>query len=138
MKFGYAHMNTAAGERKTPTAQFNRPSVNEKISALRQSAFARQIPTADAETLNFLLTFLAAYHPENILELGTAIGISGAAMLDICKTAHLTTVERDPAFFAEAYKNFSELGFNERVTQIAGDAGEVIETFQTPFDFIFL
>lgn len=138
MKYGYAHMNTAAGERATPTAQFNRPAVSEKISALRQSAFGRQIPTADDETLNFLITFLSAYQPKNILELGTAVGISGAVMLDICKTAHLTTVERDEKFFAEAAENFSALGFNGRVTQVLGDAGETIETLDTKFDFIFL
>lgn len=138
MKFGYAHMNTAAGERNTPTAQFNRPAVNEKISALRESAFKRQIPTADDETLNFLITFLSAYQPKSILELGTAVGISGAVMLDICKAAHLTTVERDPVFSAEAADNFSALGLNERVTQISGDAGEVIESLDAHFDFIFL
>ena len=138
MKYGYAHMNTAAGERTTPTAQFNRPAVSEKISALRQSAFERQIPTADDETLNFLITFLSAYQPENILELGTAVGISGAVMLDICKTAHLTTVERDEKFFSEAAENFSALGFKDRVTQVLGDAGETIETLDTQFDFIFL
>ncbi|MDE6104730.1 MAG: O-methyltransferase [Clostridia bacterium] len=138
MKYGYAHMNTAAGERATPTAQFNSPAVSEKISALRQSAFERQIPTADDETLNFLITFLSAYKPKNILELGTAVGISGAVMLDICKTAHLTTVERDEKFFAEATENFSALGFKDRVTQVLGDAGETIETLETQFDFIFL
>ncbi|MDE7181629.1 MAG: O-methyltransferase [Clostridia bacterium] len=138
MKYGYAHMNTAAGERATPTAQFNRPAVSDKISALRQSAFDRQIPTADDETLNFLITFLSAYQPKNILELGTAVGISGAVMLDICKTAHLTTVERDEKFFAEAAENFSALGFKDRVTQVLGDAGETIETLEGQFDFIFL
>ncbi len=138
MKFDYAHMNTAAGERNTPTAKFNSPNICAKIQSLREEAFKRQIPTADDETLNFLMTFLSAFRPANILELGTAIGISGAVMLDVCKTAHLTTVERAPLFLSEAVENFNKLGFADRVSAIEGDAGEVIQTLDKTFDFIFL
>lgn len=138
MKFTYAHMNTAAGERSTPTAQFNLPNICADIQVLRDGAFSRQIPTADDETLNFLITLLTALKPKNILELGTAVGISGAAMLNVCKSAHLTTVEREPEFHAEAVKNFASLGLSERVTAIEGDAGEVINTLGEKFDFIFL
>lgn len=136
--FTYAHNDTSSGERKTPTAAFNVPEVNGKIQSLRQSAFSRGIPTADDETLNFLITLLSAVKPENILELGTAVGISGAVMLDICSSAHLTTVEREEDFYKEALSNFSALGLNERVTAINGDAGEIINTLDGGYDFIFL
>ena len=136
--FTYAHNDTSSGERKTPTAAFNVPAVNGKIQSLRQSAFSRGIPTADDETLNFLITLLSAVRPQNILELGTAVGISGAVMLDICSSAHLTTVEREEDFYKEALSNFSALGLNERVTAIYGDAGEIINTLEGGYDFIFL
>ena len=76
-KFTYAHNDTSAGERETLTAQFNKPRLPAEIVKLRQSAFSRGIPTADDETLNFLITLLSAVRPVNILELGSAIGISG-------------------------------------------------------------
>lgn len=136
--FTYAHNDTSDGERKTPTAQFNLPNVSEEIQNLRESAFARGIPTADDETLNFLITLLSAVRSENILELGTAIGISGAVILDICKGAHLTTVERDENFYNEAIANFAALGLSDRVTAIHGDCGEVIQSLNGQFDFIFL
>ncbi len=136
--FTYAHNDTSSGERKTPTARFNVPALDEKIRSLRQSAFSRGIPTADDETLNFLITLLSAVQPENILELGSAIGISGSVMLNVCSNAHLTSIEREEGFFREASENFSALALSERVTQILGDAGEIIKTLEGGFDFIFL
>lgn len=137
-EFTYAHKNTESGERQTPTAQFNAVKTDKRIEELRKSAFAREIPVSDSETLNFLTTILQALKPVNILELGTAVGISGAVMLNICKTAHLTTVERDENFHNEAVKNFKNLGLSERVTAIFGDAAEEISKLNGGYDFIFL
>ncbi len=136
--FNYAHNDTSSGERKTPTAIFNIPSVSDKVRALRADAFSRRIPVADDETLNFLITLLSAVRPKNILELGTAVGVSGAVMLGVCPEARLTTIERDEIFHAEAEANFNALGLGEKVTTLCGDAGEVIETLGGEFDFIFL
>ncbi|MDE7453716.1 MAG: O-methyltransferase [Clostridia bacterium] len=136
--FKYAHGDTSGGERKTPTAQFNGVKLNEKIARMREEAFAREIPTADDETLNFICTLLAANKPENILELGTATGISGAVMLDVCKDAHLTTIEREQSFYNEAVKNFKCLGIDMRVSALFGDAYECLQTLQGTYDFIFL
>ena len=33
--FTYAHNDTSSGERKTPTASFNIPRVNERINVVR-------------------------------------------------------------------------------------------------------
>lgn len=136
--FSYAHNDTSSGERTTRTAKFNSVKLGEDISRLRSSAFSRGIPTADDETLNFLITLLSAVRPKNILELGTATGISGSVILRICAGAHLTTVERDESFYKEAVENFNKLDLSERVTAICGDAGEVIKTLEGSFDFIFL
>ena len=137
-EFTYAHNDTSSGERKTPTAKFNKLSIDKEIQKLRVSAFKRSIPTADDETLNFLMTILSAAKPKSILELGTAIGISGAVMLKTCNGAHLTTVEKDESFHREALANFESLNLSDRVTAICGDAGEVIEKLEEKFDFIFL
>ena len=134
----YAHFNTKDGERKTPTAGFNRPHISDKLQRLRESAFERSIPTADDETLNFIITQLCALQPKNILELGTATGISGIAMLETCPEAHLTTVEKNTAFYEEAKANFKCSGVDMRVNAICGDAGEVIQMLSGTYDFIFM
>lgn len=136
--FDYPHFDTSAGERRTATAGFNRPRIREELARLRADAFERKIPTADDETLNFLITFLSAFQPERILELGTGTGISGIAMLDICARAHLTTVEKNKAFFEEAVSNFKCFGVDMRTNAILGDACTEIEMLGGAYDFIFM
>ena len=134
----YAHFDTSIGERQTATAKFNRPQITDKLNLLRENAFERRIPTVDDETLQFLLTQLYALQPKNILELGTATGISGIAMLEACPGAHLTTIEKNERFFNEARKNFECFGMNMRVDAINADAGEAIDMLSKTFDFIFM
>lgn len=136
--FSYAHKDTQKGERETATAVFNRPNISSEIKKIRERAFAREIPVSDDETLNFLCTVIRATKPKNILELGTAVGVSGAAMLDCCENARLITVERDENFYNEARANFKELGIDNRVNAVLGDAGGIIEELDEEFDFIFL
>ena len=137
--YTYAHKNTEKGERATKTAPFNKPQIGEEILSLRQSAFKAEIPVSDDETLCFLQTFLSPIKPQNILELGTAVGVSGAVMLKTCSLAHLTTVERDENFYKAAQENFKRLNLSERVTVILGDAGEeILKLPENTFDFIFL
>lgn len=135
--FNYAHNDTASGERESATAKFNRAKLPEEIQKLRESAFARGIPTADDETIGFLKNLVLAVKPKNILELGTATGISGAVMLRAGE-AKLTTIERDEKFYNEALINFQNLGLNQRVKALFGDAGKIIRTLEGGYDFIFL
>lgn len=136
-EFTYAHKDTESY--KTCTAQFNAPVFGQILEQMRSSAAEREIPVSDGETLSFLQTFALAKNPQNILELGTAIGVSGAVLLGAIPSARLTTVERDENFFNEAKENFNKLGLTERVNLILGDAGEVIGGLQeNSFDFIFL
>lgn len=136
--FTYAHNDTSNGERNTVTAQFNKPRLSPKIKAVRGEAFKAEIPVSNDETLNFLITLVCALKPLNVLELGTAVGASGAVMLENCPSAHLTTIERNENFYNAARENFAALGLCNRVTLICGDAGEEIEKLDGGFDFIFL
>lgn len=137
--FDYAHKDTSGGERQTPTAQFNIPALDDGIAALRKSAFEREIPTSDDETLCVLLTLVKGIKPRSILELGTATGISGIAMLKACESAKLVTVEKNADFYNEAVQNFKVTGVDNRVTAICGDAGEeILKLAKNSFDLIFL
>ena len=55
--------------------------IDERIERLRGEALSRGIPVADNETLNYLLLMISATRPKRILEIGTAVGLSAAAML---------------------------------------------------------
>lgn len=136
--FDYAHKDTSDGERPTGTAQFNKAKLPEEVEAIRIAACSREIPVSDSETLTFILTLLSALQPSKILEVGTAVGVSAAAMLSVCKNAHITTIEKNEKFFAEAAENFKKLNLSPQIKQIFGDAGEVLKSLEGTFDFIFL
>jgi len=135
--FTYAHDATASGGRKSRTQNLNGglPFLKELIADAR----SREIPVSCEESLQFLRTFALAVKAENILELGTAIGLSGIALLSAGSLSHLTTIEKSQEFFNEAKKNFSDFSLSDRVTQIFGDAAEIIGTLpENSYDLIFL
>ena len=120
------------------TASLVKLNIDERISARRQDALSRGIPVADDETLNFLLLMLRATSPKKILEIGTAVGLSGVAMLLECPDAKLTTMELEEERYLEAKQNFSDFGLTDRVPAYLGDAGEILAMMDGEYDFVFL
>ncbi len=120
------------------TASLVKLNIDERIRARRENALTRGIPVADDETLQFLLTTLLATKPQRILEIGTAVGLSGVAMLYALPNVKLTTIELEEERYKEAKRNFVELGVADRVTAYLGDAGEILSMMDGQFDFVFL
>ena len=112
--------------------------IDERIERLRGEALSRGIPVADNETLNYLLLMISATRPKRILEIGTAVGLSAAAMLTRLPETHVTTIELEAERYAEAKRNFASLGLLDRVTCYLGDAGEILSMMDGCFDFVFL
>ena len=120
------------------TASLVKLHIDERIQARREDALRRGIPVADDETLNFLVVLLQAIQPKRILEVGTAVGLSGAAMLSVCPNARLTTMELEEERYLEAKQNFADFGISERVNAYMGDAGEILAMMDGEYDFVFL
>ena len=120
------------------TASLVQLHIDERLAALRADALSRGIPVADEETLQFLLVTLLGSRPTNILEIGTAVGLSGVAMLQACPNARLTTIELEEDRYLEAKENFAKFDLAERVTAHLGDAGEILAMMDGQFDFVFL
>ena len=120
------------------TASLVKLKIDERIAKLRAEALARDIPVADDETLQFLLLTVTALQPKRILEIGTAVGLSGSAMLLACPNAKLTTMELEEERYLEAKANFEQLGVKDRVTAHLGDAGEILAMMDGDYDFVFL
>lgn len=114
------------------------PNVSPEIIALSTKIKAQGIPTVLPITLNELLLTLSIKQPLSILEIGTAVGLSGSAMLLTCKNAHLTTIEKDEDSFNQAKNTFESFGLSDKVKQFLGDAGDIIRFLDTQYDFIFL
>lgn len=138
MDFSYPHNDTSRPERPSRTAGLNKLNVSEEVRKIRESAFARGIPVSSDETLQFICLQAAAAGAANILEVGAAIGASGAALLQCCPSARLTTIEKNRHFAAEAQANFDRLGLGDRVRLIEGDAADILGGLEGGYDFVFL
>lgn len=116
------------------------PRTEDVILKKRADALARDIPVMDDETLNFLLTLIHSLKPKKILEIGTAVGLSAAAMLFASEESAVTTIECDEDRYLEAKKNISEFGLDGRCTCYLGDAGDILNMMDMDgkFDFVFL
>ncbi len=115
--------------------QLNIPS---QLLSLRNEYREEGVPTILVESLNELLLMLSIKNPKNILELGTATGCSGIAMLLTCKNAKLVTVEKFEDVRNKAIENFKKYDVYDRVTSILGDSVETVIKIAEKFDFIFL
>ena len=120
------------------TASLVKLHIDKRIQARREDALKRGIPVADDETLQFLLVLLQVMQPKRILEIGTAVGLSGAAMLSVCPNAKLTTMELEEERYLEAKQNFADFGISNRVNAYLGDAGEILAMMDGEYDFVFL
>ena len=120
------------------TASLVKPNIEKRLAARRAEALVRGIPVADEETLNFLLLTLEMYKPQRILEIGSAVGLSGVAMLQTLPNAKLTTIELEEERYEEAKRNFVDFGVETRVNAYLGDAGEILAMMDGQFDFVFL
>ncbi len=117
------------------SAEFSLP---QELKDLRVHYKECGIPTILDESLSELLLMVLIKNPENILELGTATGCSGTAMLLTQKNAKLTTIEKFEKSQQEAIKNFKKFGVMDRVTAILGDSYETALSLTGEYDFIFL
>ena len=111
--------------------------LDKKLLDLREKYKQNGIPSALISTLNELTIAVMMKDPVSILEIGTATGISGIAMLQ-CSSAFLTTIEKDEESYVEAEKNFREFGLCGRVKQYLADAAEILNYADGEYDFIFL
>jgi len=112
--------------------------IDDEISRMRKEARAAGIPVILDESLNMLLLAVKMRRPKKILEIGTAVGMSGVCMLQAVPEAGLVTVEQNENSYYEAKRNFEKFGVSGRVRAILGDAGDVVRCYDPYFDFIFL
>jgi caffeoyl-CoA O-methyltransferase len=119
-------------------SDFSQIDIDSRLKQMRKTFKESGIPVITNEGLNMLLLMIKATKPKQILEIGTAVGLSGSAMLLACNNSILTTIDKDEKCINEAKKNFALFNVNSRVIQINADAMEAINIIDKKFDFIFL
>lgn len=112
---------------------------NMFLNHLEQQAHKDHVPVIRKEMQSLLRVLLAVKHPENILEVGTAVGFSALFMCEnVSDTCHITTIEKYEKRISAAKENFKKAGKEGQITLLTGDASERLKELIEPFDFIFM
>ena len=91
-----------------------------------------RVPIIRGPERSLLLSAAEKASPKRILEVGTAIGYSSLLF------AEIDTLEIDPARHVRAEEVMRAAGFSHRVHCHLGDAAELLETLEGPYDFLYL
>lgn len=109
------------------------------LAELEQYALEEHVPIVQPEVGRYLEVMCGILRPKAILEVGTAIGYSASLMYFASGTKpHITTIERYDKMIGQAKQNFARAGMAQDVELIEGDAVEVLERLEGPYDLIFL
>lgn len=108
------------------------------LKEIYEYGLQNKVPIIKDDTREFLCDFVKTHKPKKILEIGTAIGYSGAVLLSCNEFSTLTTIEKDEERFNLAKQNFQELNLENRVTLYLGDASEVLESLTEKYDLVFI
>ena len=110
---------------------------------IKDSANHRGVPIIREISHKILIDYIKQYNPNKILEIGTAVGYSGIAILKNCNGT-LTTIEHNHLLVNEANQNFADNGLTNRVNVICDDClvqvAQMVadDNYNNYFDFIFL
>lgn len=117
---------------------FDNPD-SEICMKIEEEARSTYVPIVRKEMASFLKVLMAMNKPDNILEIGTAIGYSSILMGENTPdTTRITTIENYDKRIPIAKDNFKRAGMEKKITLIEGDANEVLKELTGPYDFIFM
>ena len=109
------------------------------LEELDQEALVSSVPIIRREMQSFIKVLLAMNKPQQILEVGTAVGFSTLLMCEYGQPeAHITTIENYEKRIPIAKENFRKAGKEQNITLLEGDAGEILKTLDGTFDMIFM
>lgn len=115
-------------------------SRGELLDTMEKKAIEDGVPIIRSETAALLRSLTAALRPENILEIGTAVGYSALQMCQVMpENCHITTIEKYEKRIPEAKENFRKAGEESRITFLEGDADMWLKELKgKQFDLVFM
>lgn len=115
-------------------------SRGELLDTIEKKAIEDGVPIIRSETAALLRSLTAALRPENILEIGTAVGYSALQTCQVMPAnCHITTIEKYEKRIPEAKENFRKAGEESRITFLEGDADMWLKELKgKQFDLVFM
>ncbi|HAG69473.1 MAG TPA: O-methyltransferase [Lachnospiraceae bacterium] len=97
------------------------------LNELEERARRESIPVIRPAAQNLLRLFLELKKPDNILEVGSAVGFSAVLMAEYSgESTHITTIEKYEPRLKALHENIAASGFSDRITVIEGDAAVIL------------
>jgi caffeoyl-CoA O-methyltransferase len=115
-----------------------RPQSSPIMREMEELAEREGIPIVHWETGRFLAVCVRALDPEQVLEVGTAIGYSTLHMAEALGSGRIVTIERDATRAGQARDFFARAGVAGKIELVEADAMQAIAELPGPFDVIFL
>ncbi len=111
--------------------------MNKFFKNLENYAKENNVPIIQKEGLEILLKIIEEEKPNNILEIGTAIGYSALKMNSIFNS-NIITFEREAKMIKEAKKNIKEANKEDKIKVIDSDFLEYDLSVFNNFDLIYI
>jgi predicted O-methyltransferase YrrM len=116
-----------------------RSKLDPILEDISNDAKKNEVPVVSYEVGKFLEIMTLIKDPENVLEIGTAVGFSGIFIARALKTSgKLTTIDSSASTIEVAKKNFTRAGVINKVNLIVEDAKKALKTLKTKFDMAFI
>ena len=110
-----------------------------ELEKIKQKALEEHIPIIMDDTLEVIEKYLKDKKPNNILEIGTAVGYSAIYFSEfLAEGGIIDTIERDTKRVEEAKENIKKVGVEEKINIYEGDAVEILPTLNKKYDMVFI
>lgn len=97
------------------------------------------VPVIRTQMQSLLKLLLAINRPQQILEVGTAIGFSALLMSEYApQGCKITTIEKYEKRIPIAKENFRRAGKEKEITLLEGDATQILKELEGTYDLIFM
>ncbi len=111
----------------------------ELLNEIEDECKRTNVPVIRTQMQSLLRLLLAMNRPQEILEVGTAIGFSALLMSEYApEGCKITTIEKYEKRIPIARENFKRAGKEDAITLLEGDATEILRGLEGSYDFIFM
>lgn len=113
--------------------------VTGHLKTLEEFARQENIPIIPHETVAYFRLLLQSLQPQQILEIGTAIGFSALMMAENVPTAQITTIDRNEEMLGLARENLAAYDHRQQIKLLAGEAMTLLPDLpDNHFDLVFM
>ena len=113
--------------------------LSDLLREMEAFAAAEHVPIINAQGRRAFVQAVTEVQPQRILEIGTAIGYSALLMLSHTQAgAAVTTLELSEERYREARAYLARSSYAAQVTQLQGNAGELLTQLKGSYDFVFI